>query len=76
MYGFERWHQTVKTGDLQRHVADFIQHYNHVRYHESLGNLTPADVYLGRAESRFLEREGIKHQISPTAALQHALHTA
>ena len=25
--------------------------YNHVRYRESLNNLTPADVYFGRAEA-------------------------
>jgi len=33
---------------LARAVGTFIEHYNHGSYHESLGNLTPADVYLGR----------------------------
>src|SRR5262249_30555518 len=57
----ERWHQTLKNrillehyylpGDLERQVAAFIDHYNQARYHESLGNLTPADVYFGRAET-------------------------
>ncbi|MDA9505560.1 hypothetical protein XI09_13040 [Bradyrhizobium sp. CCBAU 11386] len=29
----------------------FVEHYNHVRCHESIDNLTPVDVYLGRAEA-------------------------
>ena len=40
----ERWHQTLKNrilldnyylpGDLERQIAAFVEHYNHVRYHE------------------------------------------
>ena len=68
----ERWHQTLKNrillehyhlpGDLERQVAAFVAHYNHARYHESLDNLTPADIYFGRAEAILLERERIKRQ--------------
>jgi transposase InsO family protein len=38
-------------GDLERQIDAFVEHYNHVRYHESINNLTPADVYFGRAET-------------------------
>ena len=47
-------------GDLERQIDAFVEHYNHVRYHESLNNLTPADVYFGRAETILAERERIK----------------
>ena len=50
----ERWHQALKNrillenhhlpGDLERQIDAFVEHYNHVRYHESINNLTPADV--------------------------------
>ncbi|KAJ8137071.1 hypothetical protein OY671_009716, partial [Metschnikowia pulcherrima] len=30
-------------GDLERQIDAFVVHYNHVRYHESIDNLTPAD---------------------------------
>ena len=79
----ERWHQTLKNrillehyylpGDLERQVAAFVEHYNHARYHESLDNLTPADVYFGRAETLLLERERIKRQTVANRRLQHQL---
>jgi putative transposase len=82
----ERWHQTLKNrillehyylpGDLERQVATFVEHYNHARYHESLGNLTPADVYFGRAKTILLERERIKRQTIANRRLQHQLHAA
>jgi putative transposase len=31
-------------GDLEARIDAFVDHYNHRRYHESLDNLTPADV--------------------------------
>ncbi|MDX9862050.1 MAG: hypothetical protein RBS99_14150, partial [Rhodospirillales bacterium] len=37
-----------------------VRHYNDYRYHESLGNLTPADVYIGRDRVIVERREKIK----------------
>jgi putative transposase len=77
----ERWHQTLKNrillenyylpGDLEAEIRAFITDYNHLRYHESLGNLTPADVYFGRGQSILIERERIKRQ---TIAIRRLLH--
>jgi len=68
----ERYHRTLKNvvllqnywapGDLEREIERFVQHYNHERVHESLGNLTPADVYLGRAREIRTARERLKQQ--------------
>jgi len=77
----ERWHQTLKNrillenyylpGDLQVQVDAFVAHYNHRRYHESLDNLTPADVYFGRGQTILLERERIKRQTIQHRRLIH-----
>jgi len=77
----ERWHQTLKNrillenyylpGDLEQKIADFISHYNHLRYHESIANLTPADVYFGRGQTILLQRERIKQQTFKTRRLLH-----
>jgi putative transposase len=77
----ERWHQTLKNrillenyylpGDLEQKIGDFVAHYNHLRYHESIGNLTPADVYFGRGQTILLERERIKRDTIKTRRLQH-----
>ena len=68
----ERWHLSLKSrillenyylpGDLERAVADFVDHYNHRRYHESLDNLTPADVYFGRGQRILDMRKEIKRR--------------
>ena len=77
----ERWHQTLKNrilldnyffpADLKAQIEAFVDHYNHQRYHESLSNLTPADVYFGRGQTILLQRERIKRQTLETRRLQH-----
>jgi transposase InsO family protein len=59
----ERWHQTLKNrillnnyffpAGLEAQIETFVDHYNHQRYHESINNLTSADVYLGCGQSIF-----------------------
>ena len=79
----ERWHQTLKNrillenyflpGELEAQIAAFIDDYNHRRYHESIDNLTPADVYCGRGPTILAERERIKRQTIANRRLQHQL---
>ena len=81
----ERWHQTLKNCVLLEHyylpeqleqsVGEFVAYYNHQRYHESLSNLTPADVYFGRGESILEERRRIKEKTIQSRRLQHQLES-
>lgn len=58
-------------GDLERQIGAFVDYYNNWRYHESLGNLTPADVYHGRGAKILKRREEIKKQTIRKRRLQH-----
>ena len=82
----ERWHQTLKNcillenyflpGDLEKQIELFVDHYNHQRYHESLKNLKPADVYFGRGQSILAKRERIKQQTIKKRRLHYQRHAA
>ncbi len=50
--------------------------YNHRRYHESLNNLTPADVYFGRGQTILLERKRIKRRTIQHRCLIHHQNAA
>jgi putative transposase len=49
-------------GQLEHSIGEFVEHYNNGRYHESLDNLTPADVYFGRAPAILKRRQAIKRK--------------
>ena len=82
----ERWHQTMKNrvllesyflpGDLESQIGAFVEHYNTQRYHESLGNLTPADVYVGRDAQILKQREEIKRKTMLKRHLHHQTENA
>jgi transposase InsO family protein len=77
----ERWHQSLKNrillenyylpGDLERSIEAFVTYYNTRRYHESLNNLTPEDVWLGRGQAILDRRRKIKDK---TMKLRKQLH--
>ena len=66
----ERYHRTIKNvvklnhfyhpEELIEALKKFVENYNNKRYHESLENLTPADVYFGRSEQILEKRRQIK----------------
>ncbi len=78
----ERYHRSLKNliclenhylpGELELAVANFVEHYNHKRYHEALNNLTPADVFFGRARELLNRRQDIKRTTLAQRRAQYA----
>jgi putative transposase len=68
----ERYHRSMKNivnlqnyflpETLETEIASFVVSYNNQRYHESLDNLTPADVYFGKAQEVLRRRDEIKRK--------------
>jgi putative transposase len=68
----ERYHRSLKNvvcldnhyfpWQLQQAIAQFVDHYNHQRYHEALDNMTPADVFFGRAKEVHNYRAAVKRK--------------
>ena len=63
----ERYHRSMKNiirlanyylpSELEDQIELFVKFYNHERYHEALGNVTPADVYYDRDREIEARRE-------------------
>ncbi len=68
----ERYQQTLKgeinqvpyemPSELRQAIESFVEYYNHHRYHEALGNVTPADVYYGRRDDILARRKEAKRR--------------
>lgn len=68
----ERWHRSMKNviklqnyyspSELEQAIAEWVEYYNNQRYHESLENVTPADVYFGREKEIIKKRNKLKEQ--------------
>jgi putative transposase len=68
----ERYHRTMKNvvklqnyylpEELERELKVFVEYYNHQRVHESIDNMTPADVYFNRSKEIKLFRDLVKEQ--------------
>jgi putative transposase len=80
----ERYHQTLKQDvnqmpydfpcDLDKALRDFVDYYNHRRYHKALGDVTPVDVLQGRRKQILQRREEVRSRtISQRRHFNHAL---
>ena len=68
----ERYHRSMKNiiklqhyylpGELEYEIDQFVGYYNNERYHESLNNITPADMYNGKDKQIQSKRDRIKRE--------------
>ena len=68
----ERFHRSMKNevklnnyyfpDDLNVEIDRFVEYYNNDRYHESLNNVTPGDVYFGRNNDIEIKRKETKRR--------------
>jgi putative transposase len=68
----ERWHRWMKKviklqnnyspEGLERAIATWVVYFNNQRFHESLNNVTPADVYFVGDKEIIKKRNELKEQ--------------
>ena len=51
-------------GQLEARIEAFVAHYNHLRYHESIDNLPPADV-IGESSASCFPRGSLASVLDP-----------
>ncbi len=79
----ERYHRTMKNvvklnhyycpEELEDALGKFVDNYNNQRYHESLQNLTPADIYYGRGDQILKERKRLKHEALNSRRMEYEM---
>ena len=57
-------------------IDDFVDQYNNNRYHERIGNVTPADAYFGRDTAIIERRRKIKKLTIQNRRLNHQREAA
>ena len=60
--------------ELKYRLNEFINYYNNNRYHESLQNVTPADVYFGRDKKILNKRNLMKQKTMKKRKKLHLLN--
>jgi len=61
--------------ELEKAISEWVHHYNHERYHESLDNVTPADVFEGRRND-ILDQRALAKATTMTKRKVHNLQLA
>ena len=80
----ERYHRSMKNiiklenyyspEELKYRLNEFVDYYNNNRYHESLQNVTPADVYFGRDKKILNNRNLLKQKTMKKRRKLHLLN--
>ncbi len=68
----ERYHRSMKNlilldnyyapAELSERIREWVDYYNHHRYHEAIDNVTPADKFHGRDQMILERREEVRRE--------------
>jgi len=82
----ERYHRSMKNviklehyyspEELKYRLEQFVNYYNNNRYHESLQNVTPADVFFGRDKKILKNRSLMKQKTILKRRKLHLLNSS